>query len=821
MNREKNSDKTVASKIDISAMFNKIKPHLIAAFIFFVVSAVYFAPQYKGEAVRQYDNVQANGTRASIDRAIEQYGEHPNWIDNMFGGMPSYTFSMESMAKKVTDPVGSLLHLIQQPASYYFLLMIGFYFMAICFGVSPLVAIVGSLAWGLSTYFYIIYTAGHVMKLVAMTYISPLIGSIYLAYKRDLLLGGSLAALFTILEVRSVHPQITYYFLFVIFALIVGVGVAYYKKKALRGFFIKSVALLGFALLGVGANSVYLYYTMDYTKESSRGKPILESNSANKSGGLDKDYITAWSYGKAETINLLVPNAFGGTSEGGFQEDGELYEALKPYDATHLTGQLPAYWGPQPMTSGPVYIGAVIVFLFIVSLFLVRGTLFTSMIVVSLLALFLAWGENMMWFTDMFIDYFPLYNKFRTVSMILVVVQFTIPLLAMLALQKLLDKGVEIKQRVGALRNSAILVGGFLVVLIIFAETLFSFASPRDSGYGLPSEILQAMQFDRISLMQADAFRSFALIIATAAIIYYIIKKPKYKTVGVFVIAALVVLDMVPINKRFLNNDDFIPEQQAGEILMTDIDREILKDKSNYRVANFTVSTFNDALTSKYHRSVGGYSAVKPRRYQDLIDYYLSKQDINIYSLLNTKYFIVPDGDKGDKKVVLNNQALGNAWFVSGIDWVKTPNQEIERIGKVNLSKVAVVSTEFKSELEDKISIPKEGDYIKQTGYRPNMWDFEYSVEDNRFAVLSEMYFPNGWSATANGKELKLFRVNYDFFGMIVPKGSGTIHFEFNPPMFAYIDIFATICAVVTMLLVFLALVLSYRKRAVSPTEII
>lgn len=787
----------------------KVLPHLIAVVTFLVVSVFYFGVQYQDKDVRQHDNIQANGTRASIDREIEQYGNHPQWLDNMFGGMPAYTFSMDHSADKVLDPIVATLNFIGSPASYYFLLMLGFYFMGLCFGFSPYVSIVGALAWGLSTYFFIIYKAGHIMKLIALIYVSPLIGSIYYAYKKHLFFGGALAAFFTAMELKSVHPQITYYFLFVILALIIAIGTESYKQSKLRSFFMKSVALLGFALLGIGANSVYLYYTLDYTKESTRGRPILTEQTENASRGLDKDYITQWSYGKMETFNLLVPNLYGGSSEGGFKEDGKVNDALRLYNATDMTTRIPAYWGPQPMTSGPVYLGAVILFLFLISLFLARGKLFISIISVTVLALLLAWGKNFMPLTDLFIDYFPLYNKFRTVSMILVIVEFTIPLLAMFGLQKLLDSGVSREKKLFALRVSSIVVVGILLIFVLFGS-FASFTSAGDNQ--LPQDVIAAMSSERFSMMQSDAMRSILFVLLTAVAVYIIIKNLRFKTWAVGAIALLVVLDLVPVNKRYLNNDDFMPMAKASEIPMTPQDAAILKDIENYRVANFTVSIFNDATTSMYHRSVGGYSAVKPRRYQDLIEKHLSDKTSNVYNMLNTRYFIVSQENAG-AQVFVNPDALGNAWFIDSVEWVDTPDMELQMIGVVDLASCAVINNEFKSEVEGQFSSVELDDFIVQTSYRANRWEFEYSIQGDRLVAFSEMYFPNGWSATVDEVPIKLIRINYDFFGAVIPQGSGKLIFEFVPPMFWLVDSIALTCTITILLLLCISVFLIYKKR--------
>ncbi len=793
-------------------MFSKAKYHIIAVLVFAIVSAFYFVPQYSGKDVRQFDNIQANGTRASIEKTIEEYGEHPQWIDNMFGGMPSYTFDMDSTSKHILEPVVSILNIIQKPASTYFLLMLGFYFMALCFGMSPLVAIVGALAWGLSTYFYIIYTAGHIMKLIAMVYIAPLIGSIYLAYNKKLILGGALAGLFAALEIRSVHPQVTYYFLFVILALVVALAVKYYKEGKIRKFLIKTAILSGFAFLAVGANSVYLYYTLDYTKESTRGKPILQTEQTSGDTGLDKEYITAWSYGKAETLNLLIPNLYGGSSEGGFEDRGDVYKSLRKYGATNITQQLPAYWGPQPMTSGPVYIGAVIIFIFIMSLFLVRGALFWSMISVTILALLLAWGKNLMFFSDLFIDYFPLYSKFRTVSMILLIVEFTVPFLAMFALQKIIDNQNEIKKNIKALSYTFAILASMLLLFALFADSLFSFVSDSDLQYGLPQDVISAMQSERLTLMQKDTLRSLFFVVLTAGVMYTYIKRPQLKNIAFALLAALVLFDMVPINKRYLNNDHFVDKKQATTIPMSNADYSIIKDTTNYRVANFSVSIFNDATTSMYHRSVGGYSAVKPRRYQDLIDKYLSQQNMKIYSLLNTKYFISSE-QNGAQKVTINPNAMGVAWFVDKAVWVDTPNQEIDMLDKIDLRTQAVVSKEFENEIKGKFYPKSNNDFIVQTHYQANRWIFKYNVSSDRLVAMSEMYFPNGWTAKAGEKELDLVRVNYDFFGFVLPQGEGEIVFEFNPPYFGLIDGIAIASSLILLLLIVVSGYITFSKK--------
>lgn len=790
-------------------MLKKTIPHILAVVLFAIVSMFYFAPQYSGKDVKQFDNIQANGTRASIESHQQKYGEHPQWIDNMFGGMPSYSFDMESVSQGIFDPLVKALNFIGRPASSYMLLMLGFYFMALCFGINPYIAIVGSLAWGLSSYFYIIYVAGHIMKLIALTYIAPLIGSIYYAYHKNLLVGGALAALFAVLEIKSVHPQITYYFLFVIVAMTIGLGVMAFKQGEIKRFLLKTAALMGFALLAVGSNAVYLYFTYDYMKDSTRGTPILVSNSPKQEKGLDRDYITAYSYGKAESFNMLVPNLMGGTSQGGFSSDGELNDVLGKLNASELTSQIPAYWGNQPITLGPVYIGAVVIFLFVLGLFLVRGYVLWWIVSVSLLALFLAWGENMMWFTDLFIDYFPLYNKFRTVSMILVILEFTFPLFAMFTLQKIVSEQVSKERVFKALKYSLGILGGILVIFMIFGEVFFTFSSLADTQYGLPDEVLHAMQSERSVLMIQDSFRSLFFVVATAAAVWLLLKNRK---AGVASIALLVILDLVPIDQRYLNNDHFVSKKESVDIPITPIDKAILQDTTNYRVANMTLSIFNDATTSKYHRSIGGYSAVKPRRYQDMIDYYLGKGDINLYNMWNTKYFIVADSNN-KPTVQLNPNALGSAWIVDKLFWVDSPNQEIESLANVDLAKTAVVDAKYRTQLSGVTNSADSTASVTQTQYRANRWVFKANSAEKRLVVISEPYYDRGWSVTVNGEKVDPLRVNYALFAVVIPEGQSEIIFEFSPPNLAVVDTIAVCCSVLIIVLLIGGAVFSYRNR--------
>lgn len=791
----------------------KFFPYLVAFLLFVIIPALYFAPQFAGMDIRKFDSVQANGMYAAVTEHVEKYDEHPWWIANMFGGMPSYSVHYEApfdLVKSVT----SWLYFLGDPASYYFMLMAGFFLMLILFGVNPWLAIVGAMAYGFSSYFIIIFEAGHIMKIIALVYVAPLVGALYYTYRKSLWIGAPLFGIFTLLEISAVHPQITYYFIMAMLIMVISIGVWCYKKKELRCFWASSAALVVATLLAVGANSMYLYYTYDYSKDTTRGKSILSHDGSESSGdGLDKSYITAWSYGKMESFNLFIPNFTGGKSNGGFAEGGEVNRTLQKFtnkrEADTITKQLPGYWGEQPMTSGPVYIGAVMIFLFVLGLFIVRGINLWWIVGATALSLLLAWGKHFMGLTDLFIDYFPMYNKFRTVSMILVVAELTVPLMAMLALKQIWDRTIEPQKLKKALFKSFYITGGVALFFMLMGGTIFSFSSPTDSQLGLPEEIVAAMRTERAEMLRADALRSLLFVVLTFGAVWLWSKRKVSKGVFIAIIAVLVLSDMIPVAYRHVNHAMFNqPKEQSSATAITAADREILQDPDiNYRVANFTVSTFNDATTSVYHRSIGGYFAAKPRRYQDIIDYYLSKMYMPVYNMLNTKYLIVKEG------VRLNPDTYGNAWIVSSVKSVATPNEEIEALGVVDLKNTAVVAEEFSGMLKQVNYQPIEGDTIIHTMYKANRMEYKSSLAAERLVVFSEVYYPKGWSATIDGVEVPYLRANYLLNALVVPAGEHEIVFEFVPPHLSMLRVLTICSSALLILLLIVGIIINFLKN--------
>ncbi|MCC8062726.1 MAG: YfhO family protein, partial [Rikenellaceae bacterium] len=624
---------------------------------------------------------------------------------------------------------------------------------------------------------------------------APMVGAVWYAYRRHMWLGAALAGLFAAVEISTSHPQITYYFLFVILALVINEFVVAYKDKMLARFGKATAVLALAAALAVGANLVQLYYVAQHTPETTRGRSELTEatvDTDNHTGGLDRDYITAWSYGKLETLNLLVPNLYGGGRD--FAPDGEVAQSLRGYDVPRgFEKNLPSYWGDQPSTDGPVYLGACLVFLAVFGLFVLRGRQKWWIAAVSVLAIFLAWGRHMMWFTNLFLDYFPMYNKFRTVSMILVIVEWAVPLLAMLGLARLWTRddtdGARIRK---GLKWSLIIVGGLTLLVGIFGPMFSSFTGAGDEVMGLPEQVVAAMQEERASLMRTDAFRSLFFVAVTAGLVWLFAAEKIKRGWLVAGLCVIVVADLFPVDKRYVSADDFHPKRQALAIPMTEADKLILQDTTDYRVANFTLNPFTDATTSYYHRSVGGYHAAKLRRYQDLIDHHLSRNNMAVYDMLNTKYFIVP-GEGGQPTVQRNPYACGSAWFVDSIAWVENADREIAALnndgkgGGFDPHTTAVVDRRFASQLEGLTPALLRADSaatITLTEYRVNRQTYKTRAAQDGVAVLSEIYYPKGWTATIDGRPAEYFRADYVLRAIRVPAGEHTVEFSFAAPHF-------------------------------------
>lgn len=787
-------------------LLQKALPHIAALLIFAAVSALFFAPQYSDMALRQGDMVQTSGMGQDIVEHQRETGEHPQWAGRMFGGMPSYLINMNYEGRWIKN-IADNSYIIGQPASFLFIAMASFYLMLLMFGVNPWIGIIGGLAYGLSTYFPIILEAGHITKMMALAWIPAVVGSVYYAYRSQWLLGAALAGIFLSIEISTSHPQITYYFGFVILALFVNEFIRAYKNKLLRKFLLTTLSLFAAAALAIGSNLIQLYYVADYSSESTRGKSEITVDAQHATSGLDKDYATAWSYGKAESFNLFIPNFMGGSSSGGFSSEGEVAQSLERYQATDIATQLPGYFGTQPWTSGPVYIGAVMVFLMVFGLFVLEGRRKWWIVSVSALALMLSWGSNFMWLSDIFLDHFPLYNKFRVVSMMLVILEWSIPLLGILALQKLYKREIAEKEFNRAITYSLGITAGFALIAAFIFPSFIDFSGASDKTMGLPDDVVSAMWAERASMLRSDALRTLLLVVLTAAAVWLYFKQKIKGAILIAAVALLATVDLYQVDRRFVKIDDFQPKREALAIKPTPENTQILQDKSDYRVANLTVNPFSDATTSYFHRSIGGYHAAKLRRYQDLIEKHLSQQNMAVYDMLNTKYIITKEG------VQLNPNAAGSAWFVPAIEWVTSADEEIAALG-VDFDPLerAIVDSRFKDYVKGDISRDSSAT-IELTNYSVNKLTYKYTAAVDGVVIFSEIYYPKGWTAYIDGVEAPYFRADYVLRAMAVPAGEHTVEWKFAAPHFDALVATTKTSSVLLLTMALLGIIISIRKN--------
>ncbi len=793
----------------------RIWPYLACILIFVGISAAYFLPEIvEGKVLFQGDTQQgiAIGQEAKLFR--EATGEQTRWTGSLFSGMPTYQMSPYYGIRPVNGFLERAYALFMpSPVSLVFVMMLGFFIFLLVLGVRKDLAVLGAVMYAFSSYFFIIIEAGHIWKYLTLAYIPPTIAGILLAYRGKYLAGCALTAFFAAFQIASNHVQMTYYFLFVILALVIGIFIDAYKKKQLRDFFKASAFLVLAGVLAVAVNGANLYHTYQYSKLTMRGgselsRTVGASDSSQKNDGLEKEYITQWSYGKAETFSLLVPNMKGGAT-GPLAKNETAMKKAKP-EYREYFGQFNQYWGDQPFTSGPVYVGAFVIFLFVLGIFIVKGWLKWSLVIVTALTILLSWGKNFMVLTDFFIDYIPLYNKFRAVSSILVVAEFCIPVLAILALKKIIEEPQILKSRAKDFYISLALTGGLSLAFALFPSLFNSFLSEQEAANYLPQAAQQPQLMGLIdnlidareSIFTADAWRSF-FIIAVGAVILFLYSKGKMKAgLMVVLVGVLTLGDLWSVDKRYLNASNFVPKRQlSNPFQMSPADKEILKDTDiHYRVLNLAVNTFNDPTTSYYHKSIGGYHAAKLQRYQDLIDRHMSG-NLNpaVINMLNGKYLIVP-GENGQPQAQLNPDALGNAWFVKNIDWVNSPDEEINALNSVNPATTAIIDKRFEKTLNG--FTPNGTDStatIRLTKYEPNQLVYTASATKAELAVFSEIYYP-GWKATIDGKEAEIIRTDYVLRALVIPAGTHEIEFSFHPASIAITDTISYIAMVLILL---------------------
>ena len=768
--------------------FKQITPHIVSLSLLIVVALMYFNPVLKGKKISQSDITQHIGMAKEVNDFRKAAGEEPYWAESAFSGMPTYPIGTYFPNDYITS-LDRFIRFLPRPADYLFLYFLSFYILLLAFKVDWKIAIVGSLAFGFSTYLIIIFGAGHNSKAHAIAYMPLVLAGIVFIFKKRYLLGFIVTSIATALEIKANHPQMTYYLLFAILILGVVELIDAIQKNKTKQFITQSTIIIVAMLLAVGVNSSRLLATKEYADVSTRGKTTLTINpdgtKKEVTTGLSKEYITQFSYGKAETFNLFVPRYMGGGTVESLDKKSNTYQYVSSIagskQADGFTKQVYTYWGDQLIVEAPAYVGAMMLFLFFLAVFILKGKYKYWLVASSVFAILMSWGKNFQFLTDFFIDYVPLYNKFRAVSSFQVIAELCIPLLGFLALKEFFFSKTDKEQKLIVLKKALYSSIGLIVIGLLYALSFSTFEGIRDASYSEYEGLLDAVKADRLSMLYSDSFRSIVLIGVGFVVLWLFLKQQLKYTTSIIAFAVLILFDLVQVNLRYVNGDDFKEARAIDKpFKASTADLQILKDKSHYRVANFSTDPFQDGRTSYFHKSIGGYHAAKMGRYQDLIEFQLSKQNMQVYNMLNTKYFIIP-GDNGEVIAQQNPDANGNAWFVKNINYVQTADQEIRALDSTQTKNIAIVN---ENNIYKKINFSLEVDslaYIKLTEYSLNSLTYETSSKFDEFSVFSEIYYKNGWKSYIDGELQPYTNVNYVLRGMEIPKGEHIIKFKFEP----------------------------------------
>lgn len=832
----------------IMEVWKKYGLDIAAVVLFALISFAYFVPaSLDGRILFQHDASAGRGMGHEQQTYFERTGERTRWTNSVFGGMPTYQTAPSYKSTDALSKVMDAYHLwLPENVWYVFAYLLGFYILLRAFNFRQELAVLGSIIWAFSSYFFIIIAAGHIWKVMALAYLPPMIAGLVLAYRGKYLWGFILTALFTAFEVKANHVQMTYYYLFVVLFMVIAYLVQAIKNKQLLHFGKATAVCAAAACLGICMNLSNLYHTWEYSKESMRGKSeLVKANTANQTNsGLERDYITQWSYGIGETWTLLIPNAKGGASVPLSQNE----TAMKKADPNFIQiyQQIGQYWGEQPGTSGPVYVGAFVLMLFILALFIVKGPMKWALLAATVLSILLSWGKNFMPLTNFFIDYMPMYAKFRTVASILVIAEFTIPLLAMLGLKKILDTPSILNKQIKYVYISFGLTAGFCLLFALMPSVFFSnFVSAQEleAMKSIPAEyqgqLLANLREMRQAIFADDCWRSFFIIvIGTFLLLLYRANKLKNSAfVGMVIVLCLV--DMWQVNKRYLNDGMFVEKSvRDNPIEMTPTDQQILQTKElDYRVLNLATSTFNENETSYFHKSIGGYHPAKLRRYQEMIETYIAPEmeklmksiveaqgdmtKLNgdsispVLNMLNTKFFIMPL--QGGQTVPLKNPyAFGNAWFVDKVTYVNNANEELEMVGKLNLRAEAVADKKFRDVLGSSCEQDHHAQVTMKT-YEPNQLTYEVESAKGGVLVFSENYYPE-WTATVDGKEVPVGRVNYILRAIQVKPGKHQVVLSFFPKSVDRTETVAYIAFALLVICILLGIGLEIRQRKTGAT---
>ena len=816
--------------------YKKFLPDVVVVLVFAIISFAYFlVPVTQGKILFQHDASAGVGSAQELTEYQNRTGETTRWTNSIFGGMPTYQMSPSYQSTDGLSQVMNAYHLwLPDNVWFLFAYLLGFYILLRAFDFRQTLAALGSIMWAFSSYFLIIIAAGHLWKVMALAYLPPMIAGIVLAYRGRYLSGFIVTALFTAFEIKANHVQMTYYYLFIILFMVIAYLVKAVREKQLTGFMKSTGVVAAAAVIGIAINLSSLYHTWQYQKESMRGKSeLVKKDAANQtSSGLDRDYITQWSYGIDETLTLLVPNAKGGATVPLSKNATAMAKADPQIQSMipQLYDAIPQYFGTQPGTSGPVYVGAFVLFLFILGLFIVRGSMKWALLAATVLSVLLAWGHNFMGFTNFFLDYIPMYAKFRTVASILVIAEFTIPLLAALALKKIVDEPEVLTKQMKFVYISLALTAGVALLIALFPGMMEPFISDQErqmitSIQGMDGNtantILSNIAAMREAMVSADAWRSVIIILIGFALLFLYKMKKLRADYMVICMAVLCLVDMWQVDKRYLNDEMFVPKSERDmPHQATSTDLAIMKDKSlDYRVLNLASNTFNENETSFFHKSIGGYHPAKLRRYQEMIDAYIAPEmqktmqaiaaaggnmqavdgvkTFPVLNMLNTKYFILPL-QGGTTAPIQNPYAQGNGWFVNKLTYVDDANAEYAEVGKIDVRHEAVADKKFEAALgqakaNDSTAI------VKLDKYEPNNLQYTVNSKNGGVVVFSEVYYP-GWTATIDGQPAELGRVNYILRAVSVKPGKHTVVLDFHPTSISTTETIAYIAIVILLL---------------------
>ena len=790
--------------MEIKERIKPALPHIIALLLFTLISFVYFYPVLEGKVLKANDTMVSNINSKEIRDYREQFNKEPLWTNSVFSGMPAYLISTKYPGNLFKN-ADLALRAFKMPVSVLFLSMAGFYLLLLLFGLNQWLAIAGAIAYGFSSFFFQILAAGHNTQAIALAYMAPVIGGVWYAYRHDAIKGALITAFFLTLEITANHLQITYYAALIVLIFLITEFIFSVREKTFPRFLRTSLIMLIPVVLAIGINFASLNTVREYGKYSIRGKSELQSEHRNVSAGLDRDYIVFWSYGVDETMNLLIPNYKGGSSKP-FDRDSETVKVLRQNNAADYTTQMMKYWGSQPGTDGPHYMGTIVIFLFVLGLIVVKGREKWWLLAATVLSVMLSWGKNFMPFTNLFIDFFPGYNKFRAVTMTLVIAQFCIPLLGILALRNYLTGILPKKALMNGLKTATGITGGILLLVMVFPAIAGSFLNPMETEF--PDWLKTALVSDRKGLLRADSFRSLLFILLGAGTLVAFVMGKLKKEYATLLLGALILFDLWGAGKRYLNADRFERPSAMQKTFTPGVaDTEILNDPSYKRVLNLTTSVFNDnSPTSWFHKSIGGYHGAKLKRYQELIDSTISRElgmfqtafqnvgqvqtveelashlmpvfnNTAVLNMLNTKYVIVDP----QSPPVINPNALGNAWFVEKPVIAGNANEELASLKMINPAREAVIDTRFSEFIKSTHYPVAEGDRIELVSYQPNELEYSYTAEGERLAVFSDIYYPEGWLCFVDGKESDHFRANYVLRAMVLPGGTHQVRFVFEP----------------------------------------